>query len=94
MTSGRSDLVLLLFSIFALLAWSASHRSFTHNGTGKNIIKKLDSQESVEAYLKDMIRKDITIQTKKPSEMSIEELRQVEEEYNVILKMFKDAAHN
>ena len=60
----------------------------------KDIIKKLDSQESVEAYLKDLIRKDIVIQTKKPSEMSIEELRKVEEEYNVILKMFKDAAHN
>ena len=60
----------------------------------RDIIKKLDSQESVEAYLKDLIRKDITIQTKKPSEMSIEELRKVEEEYNTILKMFKDAVHN
>ena len=60
----------------------------------KDIIKKLDSQESIETYLKDLIRKDIVIQTKKPSEMSIEELRKVEEEYNVILKMFKDAAHN
>ena len=60
----------------------------------KDIIKKLNSQESVKAYLKDLIRKDIVIQTKKPFEMSIEELRKVEEEYNVILKMFKDAAHN
>ena len=65
-----------------------------NRSTDKDIIKKLDSQESVEAYLKDLIRKDIVIQTKKPSEMSIEELRKVEEEYNVILKMFKDAAHN
>ena len=74
-----------------------SNRSYTlslNKSTDRDIIKKLDSQESVEAYLKDLIRKDIVIQTKKPSEMSIEELRKVEEEYNTILEMFKDAAHN
>jgi len=74
--------------------YECSYTLTLNRSDDKDIIKKLDSQESIETYLKDLIRKDIVIQTKKPSEMSIEELRKVEEEYNVILKMFKDAAHN
>ena len=58
-----------------------------------DIIAKLESVKSIQGYIKALVRADIGEQTPgdNPKGMTIEEARAAEEEYNLVLKMFREA---
>ena len=64
-----------------------------NKNTDADIILKLESCGNIQGYIKGLIRADIGEQTpgKTPNKMTIEDARQVEEEYNLILQMFREA---
>jgi hypothetical protein len=58
-----------------------------------DVIRQLEAQDNVREYLIRLIREDIAAHTgSRLSDMSIEELRGIEESYNAMLKVIREAA--
>lgn len=81
--------------------WNREHTTrivmnLNHN-TDKDVLDRLKAQDSIQGYIKRLIRADIAKDPPaKPRKknMTIEEAREMEQRFNAELELFKKAAHD